>query len=41
MPDEFKPTAAELLKAHENPELLAAVEKVATRNRQAGGSGKN
>ena len=28
IPDEFKPTAAELLKAHENPELLAAVEKV-------------
>ena len=27
IPDEFKP-AAELLKAHENPELLAAVEKV-------------
>lgn len=28
IPNEFKPTAAELLKAHENPELLAAVEKV-------------
>ncbi|MGN2428630.1 phage tail protein [Klebsiella electrica] len=28
IPDEFKPTAAELLKAHENPELLEAVDKV-------------
>ncbi|WP_407261529.1 phage tail protein [Klebsiella quasipneumoniae] len=28
IPDEFKPTAAELLKVYENPELLAAVEKV-------------
>lgn len=28
IPDEFKPTAAELLKAHENPILLEAVETV-------------
>lgn len=28
MPDEYKPTTAELLAAHENPELIAALDKV-------------